>query len=145
MTQALVPVATTARPDTQPEAGREAPWLVYDRDCPFCAAYVKLLRLRGTVGQIHLIDARGGGPEVERIRRVGLDLDEGMVLQLDGRLHHGEAAIHALALLTTPSGVFNRLMRWVFRSEARSRLLYPVLRSSRNAALRILGRSRING
>jgi predicted DCC family thiol-disulfide oxidoreductase YuxK len=126
------------------KAADAAPWLVYDGECPFCSAYVKLVRLRETVGKIRLIDARNGGPEVEQIRAAGLDLDEGMVLWLDGRMHHGDAAIHALALLTTPSGAFNRATRWVFRSEARSRLLYPFLRTGRNAALRLLGRSRLN-
>lgn len=119
------------------------PWLVYDGECPFCTAYVKLVRLRETVGQVRLVNARDGGAEVAMIAAAGLDLDEGMVFNMDGRLLHGEDAIHALALLTTDSGAFNRLSRWVFQSESRARALYPALRNGRNLALKLLGREKL--
>jgi predicted DCC family thiol-disulfide oxidoreductase YuxK len=127
-----------------PDAPPATPWLVYDGECPFCTAYVKLVRLRETVGKVRLINARDGGPEVDMIREAGLDLDEGMVFNMDGRLLHGDEAIHALALLTTESGAFNRLSRWIFRSEGRSRALYPALRMGRNIALRLLGREKLD-
>jgi hypothetical protein len=91
-----------------------------------------------------LFDARKGGPQVEEARRAGLDLDEGMVLKLDGRLYHGAECIHMLALLSTPSSWFNRVNAAMFRSRTASRLLYPVLRAGRNTVLRMLGRSKLN-
>lgn len=118
-------------------------WIVYDGQCPFCSRYVQLVRLRETLGQVRLIDARKGGPEVEEVRRAGLDLDEGMVLKWDGRLYHGAECINMLALLSTPSSGFNRVNAALFRSPTASRLLYPVLRAGRNAVLRMLGRSKI--
>lgn len=118
-------------------------WIVYDGQCPFCSRYVQLVRLRETLGEVRLIDARKGGPEVEEVRRAGLDLDEGMVLKLDGRLHHGADCINKLALLSTPSSRFNRLNAAVFRSRTASHVLYPMLRTGRNAVLRILGRPKI--
>jgi hypothetical protein len=102
-----------------------------------------MLRLREAAGAVRLVNARDGGPEVAAAHVAGLDLDEGMVLNLDGRLLHGDECIHALALMTTASGPFNRLTRWVFRSERRARLLYPWLRAGRNATLRLLGRRRM--
>ncbi len=84
-------------------------WIVYDGECPFCSRYVAMLRLRETLGSIALVNARDGGPEVEEARAAGLDLDEGMVLKFDGRLYHGDDCIHRLALLSTPSGAFNRV------------------------------------
>ena len=119
-------------------------WIVYDGQCPFCSRYVQLVRLRETLGQIGLFDAREGGPQVEEARRAGLDLDEGMVLKLDGRLYHGAECIHMLALLSTPSSWFNRVNAAMFRSRTASRLLYPVLRAGRNIVLRMLGRSKLN-
>jgi predicted DCC family thiol-disulfide oxidoreductase YuxK len=118
--------------------------IVYDGQCPFCSRYVALLRLREALGRVALIDARQGGPLVDEIRAAGLDLDDGMVLKMDGRLYHGDECIHRLALLSTPSGLFNRVNAAMFRSPTASRLLYPVLRTGRNAALRLLGRPKLN-
>jgi len=125
--------------------GVEGPWLLYDGECPFCSAYVKMVRLQDAVGRIRLVDAREGGPELAEARAAGLDIDEGMVLKYDGILHHGDDCIHVLSLMTTPSGAFNRLNAWVFRSRRGSKLLYPILKSGRNAALSLLGRTKIGG
>jgi predicted DCC family thiol-disulfide oxidoreductase YuxK len=124
-------------------AERTDDWLVYDGDCPFCSAYVRHVRLREVV-RLTLIDAREGGPEVREIVDAGLDLDEGMVLKIGGRLYHGDECIHALALLSSPSGVFNRFNKVIFSSRWMSRVLYPVLRAGRNLTLRLLGRSKVN-
>lgn len=118
-------------------------WIVYDGECPFCSRYVTMLRLRETLGPVALVNARDGGPEVAEARAAGLDLDEGMVLKLDGRFYHGDDCIHRLALLTTPSGTFNRVNAAIFRSRTASKVLYPVLRTGRNAVLRLLGRRRL--
>jgi predicted DCC family thiol-disulfide oxidoreductase YuxK len=119
-------------------------WLLYDGECPFCAAYVKMVRLRDVVGPMPLINARDGGRELDEALAAGLNLDEGMVLKFDDRLYHGQDCINRLALMTTPSGVFNRINAWVFRSPTRSRLLYPVLRTGRNTVLRLLGRKKLD-
>lgn len=71
------------------------------------------------------------------------DLVEGIVLNLSGRLYHGQDCIHALALVSVSEGFFSRFNRWVFRSQMRAALLYPVLRAGRNLALRILGRKKL--
>jgi predicted DCC family thiol-disulfide oxidoreductase YuxK len=123
------------RARNEPEA-----WVVYDGQCPFCSRYVALLRLRDTLGRVELVNAREGGPIVDEIIAAGLDLDEGMALKMNGHLYHGDECIHRLALLSTPSTTFNRVNRAVFRSKTMSRVLYPVLRSGRNAILRLLGR-----
>lgn len=119
------------------------PWVLYDGECPFCSAYVQMVRLQDAVGKVRLVDAREGGPELAEVRAAGLDVDEGMVLKYDGVLHHGDDCIHVLSLMTTPSGAFNRLNAWVFRSRRRSKLLYPWLRAGRNAALSLMGRKKI--
>ena len=129
-------------PDETGQSAKEN-WLIYDGDCPFCSRYVQLVRVREAVGPLRLINARDGGPELDEVVGAGLDLDEGMVLKLTGRLYHGEDCIHALALLGEPRGVFNRFNAWIFKSKKRSALLYPVLRAGRNLLLRILGRKKM--
>jgi predicted DCC family thiol-disulfide oxidoreductase YuxK len=126
------------------QTGEPGAWIVYDGQCPFCSRYVALLRLRDSLGEVRLINARDGGPVVEELERAGVDLDDGMVLKLDDRLYHGHDCIHVLALLSTPSGSFNRINAALFRSPRVARLLYPVLRTGRNAVLRLLGRSKIH-
>lgn len=118
-------------------------WLLYDGECPFCSRYVQHVRLREAVGVVSLANAREHGALVDEMRRLGYDVDTGMVLKLNGRYYHGADCIHALALLTTPSGWFNRLNSLAFRSPAVARTVYPVLRAGRNLALKLLRRSRL--
>lgn len=122
----------------------EAITVVYDGECPFCANYLKLLRLRDAIGPVRLVDARSDDPVVKRLLDAGYDLDEGMAMVDGETIWHGQDCIHRLALLSTPSGVFNRINAAVFRSPSASKVIYPVLRSGRNLTLRIMGRSRIN-
>jgi predicted DCC family thiol-disulfide oxidoreductase YuxK len=117
--------------------------LVYDRECPVCTAYCRALAIRRLDRDMQILNAREDHPIVHEIKRLGLDLDEGFVLRIGTEYYHGAEAIHRLALLTTPSGVFNRLNYLVFRSQTLSRLLYPMLRSGRNLILFALGRKRI--
>jgi predicted DCC family thiol-disulfide oxidoreductase YuxK len=118
--------------------------LVYDRECPVCTAYCKALALRRLDQAFEIVNARSDHPIVREIQRLGLDLDEGFVLRIAGDYYHGAEAIHRLALLSTASGLFNRVNYCVFSSRTVSRILYPVLRLGRNTLLAILGRKRIN-
>ncbi len=118
--------------------------LVYDRQCPACDYYCNLARIRESVGRLVLVDARESGEIMQRITAAGLDIDEGMVLAIDDQLYYGADAIHMLSLLSTRSGVFNRLTYHLFRSRRAAALLYPVLKACRNLLLKILRRTRIN-
>jgi len=118
--------------------------LVYDAQCPMCDAWCRMVRLRESVGTLKLVDARAGGALMDEITRRGLDIDQGMVLVVDDVMYYGADAICALSLMSSGSGLFNRLNRWVFRSRTRSRVLYPLLRDTRNLVLKALRRSRIN-
>jgi len=131
----------TTPPETAPLVSN---WLLYDGECPFCSSYVSYVRLRDTVGPVMLADARQYPALVAEANARGYDIDVGMVLKLDGHYYFGGDCIHALSLLTTPSGTFNRLNRALFKSKLVARIAYPVLRAGRNLALVLLGRKRIN-
>ncbi len=118
--------------------------LIYDGECPFCSEYVKLVRLRESIGPVVLVNARKDEPIVKEVIEAGFDLDEGMVLKYRGKLYHGADCIHMLALLSSPFGLFNRINHLIFKSEQLSRTLYPLLRSGRNLLLRLLRRKKIN-
>lgn len=128
------------------DAGGQASdiFLVYDKECPACDLYCKLVRIRESIGKLILVDARNPGSFMDEITAAGLDIDQGMVLILGDRMYYGVDAIHTLAIMGTRSGIFNRLAYWCFRSRAVSSVVYPVLRSCRNLLLKILRKTKIN-
>lgn len=129
--------------ESEPARSDATTILVYDGECPVCSAYVRYVRLRESVGEVHLVDAREGGEVVDQIVAEGLDLNEGMVLWYGSRFYHGVDCIHMLAILSTSSGFFNRVNAAIFRRPTLAKYLYPVLRFGRNTLLKILGRSRL--
>lgn len=118
--------------------------VVYDRQCPVCEAYCRMTRLRESVGELRLVDARKDSAVMDEITDQGMDIDQGMVVKVGNSLYYGADAIQALALMSSRSGVFNRLSHWLFRSRTRARLLYPVLRTFRNLLLKVLRRTKVN-
>ncbi len=119
------------------------PRIIYDGDCPFCSSYVELLRLRETFGKVELINARECRELVEELAGQNMNLDDGMVLVLNGEYYHGSECIHRLALLATASNTFNRINRLIFERKGLAAVLYPILRAGRNLSLKILGVKKI--
>lgn len=119
-------------------------FLVYDKECPACDLYCKLVRIRESIGNLILVDARNPSSFMDEITAAGLDIDQGMVLIVGDRMYYGADAIHTLSIMGTRSGVFNRLAYWCFKSRAASSVVYPVLRSCRNLLLKILRKTKIN-
>lgn len=123
---------------------REEILLVYDRECPACNAYCQVVRIRESVGDLRIVDARENSEVMNEITAQGLDIDQGMVLKMGNRLYYGSDAIYTLALIGSRSGVFNRLNYWIFKSKIASSILYPLLRFLRNWMLKMLGKTKIN-
>lgn len=113
--------------------------VIYDGDCPFCSAYVRLVRLRESVGGVELVNARERPDLVAQYGADGYNLDDGMLLILDGKVYFGAECVERMALLSTASGLFNRINRFVFRHRSLARVLYPLLRAGRNLYLRVAG------
>ncbi len=117
--------------------------ILYDGDCPFCQRYVGMLRLRESAGRVELVDMREDRAAREAVVAEGFDPDLGMVAEIDGARYGGDAALSALALLTTPSGWFNRLTLALFRNPGVARVAYPFLRAGRNLTITLLGKAPI--
>ena len=118
--------------------------LVYDGECPLCSNYAQFLRLKQSVKELTLIDARQGGEVVEEVRSLPHDLNDGMVAIVDGRYYVGHEALNELALLAEGRGVFNRINRLAFNSPVAARLGYPWLRLGRWLLLKLKGVAPIN-
>jgi len=121
-------------------------WFVYDGECPVCSHAAHALRIKEKYGPLHLVNARNApnDPLVQEITRRGLDLDEGMVICLDGKFYHGEQALTFMARHGEPSNVFSALCKTVFWSRLFSKLTYPGMRAMRNALLHRKGVGRID-
>jgi predicted DCC family thiol-disulfide oxidoreductase YuxK len=116
--------------------------IVYDGECPFCSQYVKMLRIRESVGGVRLIDARSSD-EIAISARDKFDLDQGMAARISDEWYYGDDCVHILSMISSPVTTFNKLNGWIFRSPKRARVLYPVMKTGRNLALRLLGRRKI--
>lgn len=137
--------APAARPRA---AGRGADLkvtIVYDGACPFCSDYVRYQDLKARAETVELVDARSDRQALERYAIDAADLEDGMVVIVDGVAHRGADAVTALSNLSSPPRNW-----WVAavarasRSAARSRLLYPVLKLGRRIALTFLRVPRFN-
>lgn len=118
--------------------------LVYDKDCPACNAYSQLVRIRQSVGELQLVNAREDSVVMRELTARGLDIDQGMVLLVGNNTYYGSDAIYMLSLLSSRSGVFNRLNYHLFKSRRVAKVLYPLLRGSRNVLLKLMRKRKIN-
>jgi hypothetical protein len=56
------------------------------------------VRIPRSVGTLRLVNAREPCVVIDEITQAGLDIDQGMVVKMGGRLYYGTEAIHILAL-----------------------------------------------
>lgn len=124
----------TTAPDPHPPTGSPMSEvrILYDGECPVCTAYSRFTRLRRR-HDVELVDARHAPELVRDLRERGVEIDEGMVVLVDGEVHHGDDAVAFLEM----EGRWSLLpsTRWIRR-------LYPLAWRFRNLLLRVLGRSR---
>mgnify|MGYP001545960188 CR=1 FL=1 len=119
--------------------------IIYDGDCPFCAAYVRMTRLKRAVGDVELVNARDmNDADINELTAKGFNLDSGMIVVYEGEYYHGHEAIHMIALMTTEAGPFNRVMGTLFKNKKTAKCLYPFLVTGRNLALFLLGHKKIH-
>ena len=110
---------------TKADAGSGKVQIVYDKECPACSYYCELYQSTASAEEgeerIELLDARETSSLMGEITAREWDIDEGMVVAVDGELHYGGDAISKLAQLDDRRGWFSRLNRLLFRSPAMAR------------------------
>ena len=117
--------------------------IIYDGACPFCSKYVRLLRLKNTVGNVELINVREDTVIQGKLKELSIDINQGMVLIDDKDIFFAEDCVHRLALLSTSSTIFNRINKFIFKHKTLSKILYPIMKAGRNLVLFILRRKQI--
>ncbi len=128
--------------DGLPAASPQDDFLLYDGECVYCRTYARKSRFRTPSGKrLRLIDGRKVPELLAELRRDGCDLEDGMILVLEGRRYQGAEAMPVLGSITTGTDWFNRLTRWFGSSSERARCFYPWFRRLRQAGLWFAGKS----
>lgn len=110
-------------------------YLLYDGECPVCAGFVAFGEFRRRHPGIALLDARHEPDLVASLRAKGYDVNDGMVLVIDGRLYFGGDASRKLSSYSVGLPVAKRGAMAVVKATP-----YPLLRGARNALLRLRGK-----
>jgi predicted DCC family thiol-disulfide oxidoreductase YuxK len=119
-------------------------FLLYDGECPACSAYVALARLRQLYPGLKVLNARSEPDLVAELRTRGYEINEGMVLCLDGAIHFGADATRLIARLgSASSSRWRRMALGLIGTAPWSRRIYPWLNRGRGVLLRLLRRGRI--
>jgi predicted DCC family thiol-disulfide oxidoreductase YuxK len=127
------------------ERSAHTDYLLYDGECPACSAYVAMSRLRRLYPSLRVLDARTEPALVAELRGKGYEINEGMVLTLDGTIHFGAEATRMIAVLGRASPSRGRRAALAFVGTAPwAAALYPWLNRGRGLLLRLLGRRPIN-
>ncbi len=108
--------------------------ILYDDRCPVCRGYCTNVKLKDGAGDLVLTDARKDGALMDEVTRQGLDIDQGMVVKIDGNIYYGSEAMRVLVPLTTAGTV----ERALFRTRRISALVYGLCKGARNLLLRVL-------
>lgn len=116
--------------------------IFYDGDCPVCSRYVAMTQLRKEF-DVQLMNVREHLDAAERFRNSGVNVDDGMIVDIDGQIYYGSEAMHIISLYENSPKLLNRLMRAYFRNRVLSRMTYPLLRHGRNLLLFLLGRKKL--
>jgi len=119
--------------------------IIYDGDCPFCRNYTEFVKLRTKFDSVILTNARDcKNSSVIEMKTKKIDLDDGMVVIIDGQFWHGDEAMRVITNYIEPAGFWGLMNSFMFSNSIRSRFFYPILRFGRNLVLRLLGKSKIN-
>jgi predicted DCC family thiol-disulfide oxidoreductase YuxK len=114
--------------------------ILYDGACPFCADYVRYQELRSAVDEVELVDARAHPGVLAELGVAPRDLEDGMVVEADGRRYHGADAVHFLSRASKrPARWWVRWVAGLSRSRGGAAWLYPLLKTGRRVALTLLG------
>ena len=130
------------REDCKTDSSGNNDFLLYDGECVYCRTYARKARIRTPSGKrLQFIDGRKVPQLVEELRRDGCDIEDGMILILEGRRYQGAEAMEVLGAMASEPGWVNRLTRWVGSRSRRARFFYPWFRRLRRAGLWMAGKS----
>ena len=114
---------------------------IYDGECTFCNHFAHLLDLRNSLPGLQILNGREHLEKLTSLYNQGYDLNNGAILINDGKIMHGSEAINWICSeLKEPNDSLLELLRIIFSSKKRSKLLFPFLLLSRRILLTLKGK-----
>ena len=109
---------------------------IYDGECPFCNHFAELLELKSKIKNISILDARKNQIITNSLLNKGYDIDKGAILLRGNDIFHGAEAINTICnQINNPSGRLLKLLSNIFKSNKRTKLLFPFLVRARRFVL----------
>ncbi|MDC3119112.1 DUF393 domain-containing protein [Prochlorococcus sp. AH-716-K03] len=109
---------------------------IYDGECPFCNHFAELLELKSKIKNISILDGRKNHKIINSLLKKGYDIDKGAILLSGDDIFHGAEAINTICnQINNPSGRLLKLLSIIFKSNKRTKLLFPFLIRARRFAL----------
>ena len=116
--------------------------IYYDGDCPVCSRYVLMSRLKKEF-DVRLLNLREHPEKVQEFSDAGYNVDDGMMVELEGQRYFGADAMYIMNVYGDGKGPLAWLMEGYFKHQKLAQVTYPLLRFGRNSLLRMLGRKKI--
>ncbi len=109
---------------------------IYDGECPFCNHFAELLEIKSKINNLKILDGRKNLSIIRSLLEKGYDLDKGAILLKDDDIFHGANAINVICKeVNNPSSNLLKILSSVFKSNKRTKLLFPFLLRARRFAL----------
>lgn len=108
-------------------------FVLYDGDCPVCAAYLSIAQLKRLRPDLLILDARQEPALVAELRQAGHEVNDSIIVKLGPQIY----------ALGSQNPLARRLALTAIGAAPWSAALYPWLRFTRNRLLRALGRPQI--
>ena len=114
---------------------------IYDGECPFCNHFAQLLELKSTFTSLEILDGRENLALLTKLYKQGYDLNKGAILINNGNILHGADAINSICSeINEPSDSLLEVLRVIFKSNKRTRFLFPILLWGRRLSLSLKGK-----
>ena len=114
---------------------------IYDGECPFCNHFAQLLELKSSIPSIEILDGRKKLSLLSQLYKQGYDLNNGAILINKGTILHGAEAINWICSeIKEPSDSLLEILRIIFSSNKRTKVLFPFLLWGRRFSLTLKGK-----
>ena len=109
---------------------------IYDGECPFCNHFAELLEIKSKITNIKILDGRKNLILIKTLLEKGYDIDKGAILMKDEDIFHGAEAINTICRqINNPSSSLLLLLSRLFKSNKRTKVIFPLLVRARRFAL----------